>query len=81
MARTQDDFEGRLDRLRQIVERLEQGELPLEEGVALYKEGLQLAHVCRQDLERARHEIAILQDGVAKDFEMREKEGDGKAGD
>ncbi len=81
MARTQDDFEGRLDRLRQIVERLERGELPLEEGVALYKEGLQLAQTCRQDLERARHEIAILQDGVAKDFEMREEEVDGKAGD
>lgn len=75
MAQTQENFEGRLDRLRQIVERLEQGELPLEEGVALYKEGVQLAQSCRQDLERARHEIAILQDGVAKDFELRE-EGD-----
>lgn len=80
MARTQGEFERRLERLRQIVERLEQTDLPLEEGVALYKEGLQLAQACRQELERARHEITVYQDGVLKEFEPRE-DGDGSAND
>ena len=77
----QGDFERKLERLRQIVERLERGELSLEESVALYKEGVQLAQACRQDLERAKHEIALFQDGMLKDFELREGEGDGQAGD
>lgn len=80
MARTQGEFERRLERLRQIVERLEQTDLPLEEGVALYKEGLQLAQACRQELEQARHEITIFQDGVLKEFQLRE-EGDGSVND
>lgn len=74
MAPVKDDFEGRLERLRQIVERLERDDLPLEEGVALYKEGLHLAQACRRDLERARNEITMLQDGLIKDFEPREEE-------
>jgi exodeoxyribonuclease VII small subunit len=68
------------ERLRQIVERLEQANLPLEEGVALYKQGLQLAQACRQELDRARHEITVYQDGVLKEFEPREG-GDGATGD
>ncbi|MEG6548667.1 exodeoxyribonuclease VII small subunit [Desulfocurvibacter africanus] len=80
MTRTQGEFERRLERLRQIVERLEQADLPLEEGVALYKEGLQLAQACRQELDRARHEITMYQDGVLMEFEPREG-GDGSAGD
>jgi exodeoxyribonuclease VII small subunit len=80
MARTQGDFEHKLERLRQIVERLEQADLPLEEGVTLYKEGLQLAQACRQELHRARHEITMYQDGVLKEFELREG-GDESAGD
>ncbi|EGJ51270.1 exodeoxyribonuclease VII small subunit [Desulfocurvibacter africanus] len=80
MTRTQGEFERRLERLRQIVERLEQADLPLEEGVALYKEGLQLAQACRQELDRARHEITMYQDGVLMEFEPREG-GDGSVGD
>ncbi|EMG38893.1 Exodeoxyribonuclease VII small subunit [Desulfocurvibacter africanus PCS] len=80
MTRTQGEFERRLERLRQIVERLEQADLPLEEGVALYKEGLQLSQACRQELDRARHEITMYQDGVLKEFEPREGD-DGSAGD
>jgi len=77
----QGNFERKLERLRQIVERLERGELSLEESVALYKEGVQLAQACRQDLERAKHEITLFQDGMLKDFELREGESDGQAGD
>ncbi len=62
-------FEQRLERLREIVERLERGELPLEEGVALYKEGLELAKGCGKQLENARHEVKVVSDGLLKEFE------------
>lgn len=65
-------FEQRLERLREIVERLERGELPLEEGVALYKEGLKLAKGCGKQLENARHEVKVVSEGLLKEFETLE---------
>lgn len=47
-------FEKNMDRLQQIVDQLESGELPLEKGVALYKEGQTLAGACRRQLSEAR---------------------------
>lgn len=65
-------FEQKLERLRSIVTRLESGEMPLEEGVALYREGLQLAKACGAQLESARHEVKVLGDGLLKEFDVLE---------
>lgn len=62
-------FEERLTRLQAIVSTLESGESPLEESVALYKEGLAHTKACRDQLARARHEIEIYQNGDCKPFE------------
>ncbi|MBI9081029.1 MAG: exodeoxyribonuclease VII small subunit [Pseudodesulfovibrio sp.] len=70
-----DTFEGRLDRLKEIVERLERGDLPLEEGVSLYKEGLDLAKSCGKQLEEARHEVRIVSEGLVKEFDALETLG------
>ena len=56
------DFEKQIQRLQKIVESLEQGTLPLEKGVDLYKEGLALAASCKKKLVEARHSVT-LQDG------------------
>lgn len=52
-------FEEQMQRLQEIVQELERGELPLERNVALYKEGRALARSCGELLERARHEILL----------------------
>ena len=65
-------FESRLDRLKEIVEKLERGDLALEEGVALYKEGLKLTKACGKQLESARHEVKIVSEGLIKEFEALE---------
>lgn len=52
-------FEEQMQRLQDIVQELERGELPLERNVALYKEGRALAAACGELLERARHEILL----------------------
>ncbi len=69
-------FEQRLERLQQVVERLEGADLPLEESVALYKEGLALGKACREQLDKARNEVRILaEDGSFVPFEIRSGEG------
>ncbi|CCH48724.1 exodeoxyribonuclease VII small subunit [Pseudodesulfovibrio piezophilus] len=68
----QETFENRLDKLKSVVERLERGDLPLEEGVALYKEGLKLTKACGKQLENARHEVKLVSEGLVKEFEALE---------
>jgi exodeoxyribonuclease VII small subunit len=65
-------FEDRLERLKEIVERLERGDLALEEGVDLYKEGLKLAKLCGKQLDSARHEVKIVSEGLVKEFDALE---------
>jgi len=69
---TGESFEERLTRLRDVVDRLERGDLPLEQGVALYKEGLALAQACGKQLEAARQEVRLVSDGLVREFEALE---------
>lgn len=65
-AKTENLFEKKLARLQEIVAALESGDLPLEKGMALYKEGAGCARYCRQQLDKARHELEVWQDGQAR---------------
>jgi exodeoxyribonuclease VII small subunit len=53
MAKTQ-TFEKRLERIKEIVALLEGGDLPLEQGVKLFQEGVRLSRECGTELEQAR---------------------------
>lgn len=53
-------FEQRSARLEEIVIRLESGELPLEESLALYEEGVALVSSCMQELNEAEQKVRIL---------------------
>jgi exodeoxyribonuclease VII small subunit len=53
----QPDFEAALSRLEKIVEKLDDGNLPLAESLALFKEGTKLAKLCRELLDQA--ELAV----------------------
>ena len=61
-------FEEAMARLQEIVTALEDGQQPLEQGIALYKEGAALSRFCREQLEKARHEISVWQEGEAVPF-------------
>lgn len=64
-------FEKALERLERIAARLEAGDVPLENGVALYKEGMGLVAACRKRLEAARLEISLAgEDGTLAPFEV-----------
>jgi len=53
-------FEQALQQLEQIVQKLEKGELPLEESLALYEDGIRLSRLCHGKLEEAEGRIEML---------------------
>ena len=55
-------FEEQLMALESVVERLEQGELSLEESVRLFEEGMKLSDACKKELEAAEGKIQVLVD-------------------
>jgi exodeoxyribonuclease VII small subunit len=53
-------FEECLQRLEKIVDELEKGDIPLENALALFEEGIQLSNSCRKELEDAEGKVEIL---------------------
>ena len=53
-------FELALQQLEQIVQKLEKGELPLEDSLRLYEEGIRLSRLCHAKLEEAEGRIEVL---------------------
>jgi len=53
-------FEEQLKALEQVVERLERGELSLDESVRLFEEGVKLSNACKKELEAAEGKIQVL---------------------
>ena len=73
------NFESSLARLEEIVKKLEKGDLPLEQSLKLFEEGVKLARVCNKRLEEAERKVEILlkdKEGniVAHPFEELEEE-------
>ena len=56
-------FESALERLEAIVERLEGGELPLEDALRAFEEGVTLSRRCSAELEAAERRIEQLVGG------------------
>ena len=74
MKKKDPTFEERLARLQAIVTTLESGNAPLAESIALYKEGIAHAAACREQLERARHDIRVCSEGAVTPFEISEED-------
>lgn len=53
-------FEVAMKRLEAVVEQLEGGEVPLEEAIALFQEGMELSRVCNQKLTDVEQKIEML---------------------
>ena len=55
-------FEKQMQELEQIVEQMEQGDLPLEDSLRLYERGTALARNCRSALDQAELKVQQLTD-------------------
>ena len=63
------DFESALAELESLVERMESGQLPLEESLAAYKRGVELSAFCQQKLSAAEQQVKVLEGATLKDFQ------------
>jgi exodeoxyribonuclease VII small subunit len=63
-------FEESLRQLEKIVDQLEHGDLPLDESIRLFEEGVRLSTACKQELDAAEGKVQIL---------MKERDGSMRA--
>lgn len=74
MEKKTKSFEESLEELENIVKGLENGNIPLDEAIDKFNEGMKLANTCNKILENANETIvkALDKDGSLKDFEVSE---------
>tara|TARA_B100001059_G_scaffold232198_1_gene269562 strand:+ start:320 stop:559 length:240 start_codon:yes stop_codon:yes gene_type:complete len=70
------DFEQSLGSLQTLVERLESGDLSLEESLSAFEQGVVLTRDCQQALSQAEHKVQQL---VEKNGELTTEPFDGPA--
>jgi exodeoxyribonuclease VII small subunit len=63
-------FEEALQRLERIVKSLEEGDLPLEESLRLFEEGVRLTRLCATRLDEAQRKIELLSRGEQGDLKL-----------
>ncbi len=55
-------FEQRLNSVREIAEKIENGEMPLEEAVRQFESGIRTLKGLEEDLAEMKHRVTILQE-------------------
>ena len=58
---TRFDFEKALNELEQLVEKMEEGDLSLEESLKHFERGIELTRACQQALQSAEQKVQVLQ--------------------
>lgn len=53
-------FETSLEALEQIVQQLEEGDLPLEKSLEMFEQGIRLSRECQERLSQAERRIEVL---------------------
>lgn len=60
------DFETALAQLEALVAQMENGTLALDQSLAAYEKGVELARICQQRLDAAEQQVRVLQDNLLK---------------
>ena len=72
-------FESAIERLERIVEEMESDQLPLENLLKRYEEGVKLVRVCEEKLKSAEQRIEIITRNAAGEPRLEEFEPEKKA--
>ncbi|MGV3465419.1 MAG: exodeoxyribonuclease VII small subunit [Heyndrickxia sp.] len=68
-------FEEAMEKLEVIVQRLEEGDVPLEEALNIYKQGMELSKVCHDKLKNVEEQLAkVITDDGEEEFSIKEGE-------
>lgn len=70
-------FEKAMEKLEKIVDELEGGDIPLDTSLKKYEEGVNLARLCQEKLDKAKQKIELLMKNkegkfVKKDFKAQD---------
>lgn len=70
------EFEKKLDRLEEIVVKMEEGDLSLDESLKLFEEGIHLSRQCHSEIDQAEQKVKLLLkvdengDPITEDFQV-----------
>ncbi|PLR76448.1 exodeoxyribonuclease VII small subunit [Bacillus sp. V3-13] len=69
-------FEEAMEKLEVIVDRLEEGDVPLEEAISIYKEGMELSKLCHDKLKSVEEQLTqvLTEEGKTEPFSIKEEE-------
>ena len=68
------NFDSALERLEEIVGKLESGQLSLEESVVLFEEGVKLSVYCQKELKKTNGKVQRLMKKLNGELELIEFE-------
>ncbi|MEK3890786.1 exodeoxyribonuclease VII small subunit [Bacillus sp. FSL K6-3431] len=70
-------FEEAMEQLDIIVQKLEEGDIPLEEALANYQKGMELSKICHDKLKNAEEQLTtVLTDNGEETFRLQEEDKD-----
>ncbi|CAM3957061.1 exodeoxyribonuclease VII small subunit [Lederbergia lenta] len=70
-------FEEAMEQLDIIVQKLEEGDIPLEEALTNYQKGMELSKLCHDKLKHAEEQLTtVLTDNGEEEFRLKEEESD-----
>jgi exodeoxyribonuclease VII small subunit len=72
------NFETAMSRLEQVVEEMDSANLPLQDLITRYEEGVQLVKVCEERLKEAEQRIEIITRNAAGKPAVADFEAEGK---
>ncbi|MEC5422295.1 exodeoxyribonuclease VII small subunit [Virgibacillus sp. C22-A2] len=69
-------FEEAMEKLEVIVEKLEEGDVPLEKAINYYQEGMNLSKLCNDKLKNVQEKMAQImnEQGDLEEFDIQEEE-------
>lgn len=76
MSNTELTFEEAMNKLEEIVQKLEEGDVPLEKAITYYQEGMNLSKICSDKLNHVQDKMTqiINEQGEFELFEVQEEE-------
>ena len=68
-------FEERLERLEELGDEIRRGDIPLDDAIKAFEEGIKLARALEKDLEKIESRIEILMNGADAGVEEKAELG------
>ena len=68
MSEAKKSFEERLQDVQEIISRIEEGKLPLEDSVKQFEEGMKTLSALDEELKEMNRRLTVLQDGKEQEL-------------